>query len=711
MDRISKESKLRALNAPDKRIVKRLKTESVYNKPFIHMLTIIFVVLMIYSNAFNVPFQFDDDTNIVHNPAIKDLHYFADPSRAELIDNSIGFSKPLFKTRYIGYLTFALNYRLHGLDVMGYHLVNIFIHIFNSLLLYWLMTLTFRTSFVSAVGRELPFPDGSRNLITLFTALFFAVHPIQTQAVTYVVQRFASLATLFYLLSLVLYIKWKILKEHKTGQSASYAIPYAVSLLSAVLAVKTKEFAFTLPIVMVIYELMFFDGKIIKRILYLIPFFLVILLIPLSLADTGSSLTALTGINEEAVNLSGASGNISRGEYLFTQFRVIVTYIRLLFLPINQNIDYDYPIFSSFLSPPVVLSFLFLLSVIGTGIYLYHLSRSHDRRDRCWLRLISFGIFWFFITLSPESSVIPIKDVIFEHRVYLPSIGFFIALTSSIVTVGTILGNRLSYSNKLLVYVMLLAVIVLSAATYKRNSMWNDLATIWGENVEASDIKARPHLNLGVAYLAQGRIDEAIREFQISLKLDPYQYSTHINLGIAYFSQGRMDEAINEYQTVLKLSPAYSPAHYNLGTVYLTQGRLTEAISEFKIALRINPDYAEAHYSIGNAYAKQGSIDEAIHELNTALRLNTYNAEAHYDLGVAYASQGRTSDAIKEYQAVLRLMPDHAQTHNNLGFLYKDQGRIDDAIKEFQTVLKISPDKFPMAEQFLKSLLKKQGMH
>ncbi|MBI5675812.1 MAG: tetratricopeptide repeat protein [Nitrospirae bacterium] len=648
------------------KLIQGLRVQSV-NSPVIHLLAIAGLVFLIYSNTFNAPFQFDDDTNIVHNPAIKDLHYFSDPSRVELIDNSIGFSKPLFKTRYIGYLSFAINYTLHGLDVWGYHLVNILIHIFNSLLLYWLITLTFRTPFFTVVGR--PLPDRSSNFIALFTALFFAVHPIQTQAVTYIVQRFASLATLFYLLSLVMYIKWRELKEEQTKRYMPCIMLYAVSLLSAVLAMKTKEFAFTLPIVMAVYELMFFDGNIIKRLLYLVPFLLAVLLIPLSLTGTEGALSLVSGINEEAADVSGASGNISRADYLFTQFRVIVTYIRLLFLPINQNIDYDYPIYNSFFDPAVVLSFVSLLSVIITGIYLYRFSKRPDRRDRCWLRLLSFGIFWFFITLSPESSVIPIKDVIFEHRVYLPSIGFFIALTSSIVMVGTRWGNRLSYANKALVYVMLLAVIVLSAATYKRNSMWNDLASIWGENVEASDIKARPHLNLGVAYLAQGRIDEAISEFQTSLKLDPYQYSTHINLGLAYFSQGRMDEAVNEYQTVLKLSPDYSPAHYNLGTVYLTQGRLIEAISEFKIALSLNPDYPEAHYSIGNAYAKRGRIDEAILELNTSLRLNPYNAEAHYDLGVAYASQGRTHDAIKEYQAVLRLMPDHAQAHNNLGEL------------------------------------------
>ncbi|MBI5675808.1 MAG: tetratricopeptide repeat protein [Nitrospirae bacterium] len=560
------------------------------NKPLIHVLTIIFVILLIYSNTFNAPFQFDDVSNIVDNPAIKDLHYYSDPSMVEGISKANGPIKAFLITRYIGYLTFALNYRLHGLDVMGYHLVNIFIHIFNAVLLYWLMILTFRTPFFSVAGRHLPFPDGSRNLITLFTVLFFAVHPIQTQAVTYIVQRFASLATLFYLLSLVMYIKWKEIKEQQAKRYVSCTMLYAVSLLSAVLAMKTKEFAFTLPIVMAVYELMFFDGKKMKRALYLSPFFLAILIIPLSLADTGGHIAALSGINDEAVNLSGERASISRGDYLFTQFRVIVTYIRLLFLPINQNIDYDYPIYNSFLDPAVVLSFLFLLSVIISGIYLYRLSKRPERRDRCWLRLISFGIFWFFITLSPESGVIPIIDVIFEHRVYLPSVGFFIALTAAIGAGLARWKDRGIYAKKAAVSVMLLVVIVLSGATYARNTVWQDNMSLWEDAAEKSPNKARPHHNLGLEYAKQKRTDEAIKEFEISVMLKPDYVDAHYNLGIAYIDKGRVDDAINEYQTVIKLKPDYVKAHNNLGLVYIDKGRVDDAIKEFQTILEISPD-------------------------------------------------------------------------------------------------------------------------
>jgi hypothetical protein len=535
--------------------------EIFFYKPIVHVSLIVLFSLIAYSNTFDVPFQFDDVPNIVDNPAIKNFHYFSDASMVEHIDQSN--NKPLFKTRYIGYLTFAANYRLHGLAVGGYHLVNIFIHMFNSLLLYWFMTLTFKTPFFSVTGKHLALPDSSRNFIAVFTALLFAVHPIQTQAVTYIVQRFTSLATLFYLIALVMYIKWKEIKEQQAKLSASSAVLYAVSLLSAVLAMKTKEFAFTLPVVMAVYELMFFSGKIMKRLLYLTPFFLTILLIPMSLAGTGSSIADISGINEEAANISGASGSISRGEYLFTQFRVIVTYIRLLFIPVNQNIDYDYPIFRSFFSPAVVLSFLFLLSVIIAGIYLYYLSKRPETKYRFWLRLISFGIFFFFITLSAESGIIPIRDVLYEHRLYLPSVGFFLAVTAAI---GAGMGRwgKTVYPKKAVIYVMLTIMLVLSGATYARNTVWKDNISLWGNAIVGSPNKTRSHYNLGVAFTAKSRTYDAINEYKTAIRLKPDYADAYNNLGLAYATQGRSDEAIKEYLTALRLNPAYKTARQNL---------------------------------------------------------------------------------------------------------------------------------------------------
>lgn len=552
------------------------------NKPLFHIAAIIFLVLTVYSNTLDAPFHFDDANNIVYNPWIKDLRNFIDP---DIINRH-------FQTRYIGSLTFALNYSLHGFDVKGYHLVNILIHLLNALLLYWLVKLVFSTPFFSAPGGGPAFSDGSRSFIAFLSALFFAVHPLQTQAVTYIVQRFTSLATLFYLLSLLLYIKWRESKERRTGWSAAGILLYAGSFLSAVLAVKTKEIAFTLPVVLVLCEALFFGGKVAKRALFLAPFFLVILLIPLSLAGADGSLAFMNGIsmNEQAVNLSGDRSSIARGDYLFTQFRVIVTYIRLLVLPAGQNVDHDPPVFTSFFDPEVLLSFLFLASIVLAGAYLFRLSGRPERKDRSWLRLVSFGIFWFFITLAPESSVVPILDVMFEHRVYLPSIGFFTACAAAIGAGRERWGGRAAYAEKAIVSAVLAAALALSGAAYARNEVWRDDVSLWRNAAEGSPNKARVRANLGVAYAKEGRTGEAIREFETALELAPHLVETHYDLGVAYTAQGRIDEAVKEYQEAIRLLPGHARAHNNLALAYIDLGRTDDAVREFQTLLRISPN-------------------------------------------------------------------------------------------------------------------------
>ena len=392
--------------------------------PVFHLVLTALLGLIAYSNTFNAPFLWDEQVYISENPIIRDLSYFTDLSKAE------GFEQySAVKNRYIGYLTFALNYKFGGLDVRGYHVVNIAIHILNAMLVYFLATLTFKTPFLkdSSIKEKSP-------LIALFSALLFVSHPIQTEAVTYIFQRLASLMAFFYLLSLVLYIKWRLssschsglsgisLKKdsRQAGATAKRCGFYLLSLLSAVLAMKTKENAFTLPVMIALYEFFFFNGFVKKRTLYLVPFLLTMLIIPLALIGTDKPIGEIIG---GLASLPGGGGEVSRWDYLFTQFRVIATYIRLLFLPIDQNIDYDYPMYHSFFDVPVMLSFLFQVSLFSLAVYLLYRSKNKPE-----LRLISFGILWFFITLSVESSIIPIPMVINEYRVYLPSVGALSAI-------------------------------------------------------------------------------------------------------------------------------------------------------------------------------------------------------------------------------------------------------------------------------------------
>ncbi|MDP2158148.1 MAG: tetratricopeptide repeat protein [Nitrospirota bacterium] len=564
-----------------------------FNRPFLHVVIIAAISFLIYSNTFHVPFEFDDLRNITDNLSIKD----------------VGNSWPPSGTRWVGFLSFALNYYLGGLEPVGYNIGNLAVHIVTVWLVYSLILLIFRAPYFSRGGaaieneqtpEHIPFQTfRSPRFFALTVALLFASHPIQTQAVTYIVQRFASLATLFYLLALVSYIKFRLSVQQNTEKSkknaGSYFL-YSIALLSAVLSMKTKEIAFTLPAIIIVCELYFFEWHIKKRIIHLIPFILAMLIIPSMLLDKAGHLTEIRAIDEIAEKIA-ETPHITRSDYLITQSRVIVTYIRLLVLPVNQNLDYDYPIYKSFFSPEVVISFLFLLSLLILGIYLYHLSRDVENKNRYWYRLSAFGIFWFFLALSVESSVIPINDVIFEHRVYLPSVGFFIVLASAIELLGMIVKRKTLYA-RAVIYLIAFVIFILSVSTVARNSVWKDNVTLWSDVTKKSPDKSRPHYNLGNAYRDKGRFNEAITEYLAALKIRPDHLLAHNNLGVVYAELGRFNEAISQYLIALIIKPDDADAHNNLGSAYAELGRFDEAINQYLIALKIKPTDKNARQNL-----------------------------------------------------------------------------------------------------------------
>ncbi len=646
-------------------------------RPVIQVLMIVVIGFLVYSNTFRAPFVFDDESSIYKNIAIRDAGSFTKGAVPGI----------LFNSRVVGQMSFALNYAVNGLNVVGYHIVNLLIHLGSALFVYWLVVLTFRTPYFSGYVQQPA--DGffdSRRFVALFTALLFVSHPVQTQAVTYIVQRYASLATLFYLLSLVMYIKSRLSESPKTR----YAF-YALSFVAAVLSMKTKEISFTLPVMILLYEFMFFRGDIKKRLLYLVPLVLTMAIIPLSMVWGRGSLTD-TGVIDKVIE--GASLNIiSRGDYLNTQFRVIVTYVRLLFLPINQNLDYDYPIYSTFFNPQVFLSFLFLLTVFVWGIYLVYSSFRPDKGERYWFRLFSFGIFWFFITLSVESSVIPIADVIFEHRLYLPSAGFFLAVMSGVMWMRGRFG-KMAMIRKAVLPVMVIVVMGLSVTAYARNMVWQDEVTLWEDVVKKSPKKPRPNYNLGLFYSRQGRIDEAIIFYQAAIKMAPTFYRPYNDLGNAYFNKGQIDKALDEYQASVALKPDYAEVHNNIGIVYVKEGRYAEAVREFQAAIKLKPGYVHAYINLGSLHEEQGFWGDAVKIYQTALRIDPGNSKGHYNLGNVFSKQGLHEDAIREYEAAIKLQPDYAEAYYNLGNAFYNLRMLDKAVDEYKKAVMIKPAYF-----------------
>jgi tetratricopeptide (TPR) repeat protein len=640
--------------------------------------------LIAYSNTFDSSFHFDDEHYIVKNPVIKDLRNFTQPSSS--IDFKGKFGYKTFTRRYIGYLTFALNYRLHGLNVAGYHIVNIFVHICTALLLYFFIMLTFKTPSLSNSA----FKDYERH-IALFTALLFACHPLQTQAVTYIWQRVTSLCTMFYLLSLVAYIKWRLSQSAKSSAHGvkakeegkvfpAPAIYYLLSLASAILAMKTKELAFMLPVMIILYELIFFEGKLKKRVLYLIPFIITMLIIPLTLLNIDKPIGEMVGDFERKIT---ASSELSQGEYLLTEFRVLVTYLRLIFLPVNQNLDYDYPRHHSFFNIEIFSSFIFLALIFGLSVYI--LFRYRDSAPHT--RLISFGIIWFFINLLIESSIVGLDNVIFEHRMYLPSVGVFSALTVAIFMAI----HRWKAYTRVIIAMLAIIIIALTGASYTKNSVWKDNLTLWQDVVNKSPNKARGYNNLGLALKSRGFIDKAIKQYMMAIKLNPSYPNPYSNLGNAYAFQGFIDKAIEQYLMAIKLNPSYPNPYSNLGNAYLSQGDVDKAIEQYLISIKLNPDHPSPYINLGNAYVSMGLLDMAITQYQTAIKLEPNNPIAHYNIGRAYHLKVLINSAIEHYLLAIKFKPDYPEAHHNLGIAYKSRGDTELAIREFNKALRLRP--------------------
>ena len=507
--------------------------------------------ILIYSNVLNSPFIFDDEMYITDNYQIRDI--------SNLLNDFSG-------TRYIGFLSFAINYYFGGLNTFGYHLVNVIIHILNAILVYFLVSLTFKTGIGIGKGmgkdKDISSPIPLPDFIAFSVSLIFLVHPIQTQAVSYITQRFTSLATFFYLLALVLYIKARLKgTEAKRLKGRFNLFPfsplYLLSLFSAVLAMKTKEISFTLPFVIFLYEFTFFSNqglRIKSRLLYLLPFLLTLLIIPLTFlwAQNIGGVAPAHDVGEMIMKLQLLEmKDLSRYTYLMTQFRVIITYMRLLILPVNQIFEYDFPLSKSLFEPSTFISVLFILSTLVFTIHLYVQSLKKDNGLR---KIISFGILWFFITLSIESSIISIKDVIFEHRLYLPSVGFILSATTSLFYGFGYLEKRLNRPlwNHVLATVII-AAFVLSFATYKRNILWSDSYLMHLDNVNKAPNRAVPHNNLGNAYNSKGQYDRAIEDFKKAIALDPNLVLAYNNRGIAYALSGNMGRAISDFQKACDL--------------------------------------------------------------------------------------------------------------------------------------------------------------
>lgn len=632
---------------------------------------------LIYSNAFTASFHFDDFPSIVHNDALRDLSGFWPPSGR----------------RWLGYLSFAIDYRLWGLDVRGFHLTNVTVHLVTALLVGRLAALALETPAL----RDAETGPLVRRWLPLAAGLLFAVHPLATQAVTYVVQRFTSLATLLYVGAVVAYLRAR-LTAMAGGQVGRAAVPYAGAVVLAAGAMKTKEIAVTLPFVVGVLELLLFRGSL-RRFLAIAPLGAVALLVPLGVARETAPLADILG---DAGRLAAETRDISRWTYFLTQTRVVAGYLRLLVLPVGQNLDPDVALSTSPLEPAVLGSLALLLGILAGAAVLLVRARRENRAPGV---LVFLGVAWFFTTLSVESSIIPIRDVMVEHRVYLPLAGAAIVAAVALLAAAERVAPAVPLGLRVGAALLVVAG-PLGAATYARNRVWRDELTLWSDVVAKSPRKARPRTNLGTALDERGRLDDAMREYREALRLDPSSADAFVDLGAAHFRKGEVGEAIRLYQEAIRLAPSMAEAHTNLGVALASHGDLEGAARAHREAIRLAPGLVDAHANLGAVCFHLGRFEEAERAYREAVRLDPLRAQLRSRLGRLLARRGLLAEAIAEFERGIRLevTPDLAF---NLAAALDDSGRGHEAISWYERYLAgrpADPDRAARARARLASL-------
>ena len=556
----------------------------------LHLAIILVLGTVIYSNSFDCTFHFDDIISIVKNDAIKDV------SDINTIWNSNS-------RRFIAYLSLAINHHFGALNVWGYHFFNLMIHLTTSLLVYWLMFITLKTPNVKNL-----IPVKDQQWIALVVALIFVSHPLATQSVTYIIQRTASMVTLFYLFAITLYLKGR-LNQGSTSLSIGYFI---TALIAAIFALFTKENAFTIPLVILLVEISLFKrDKIVvnfskPRIILGCIVFLSFLLLLFSRVSSSFFQTIPPSF--------GHTYTVTPWNYLLTQFSVIVKYIQLLCFPINLNFDYDYAISNSLMEPRTFLSLGFLLALVGVSIYLFKKQK-----------LISFGIMWFFITISIESSFIPLADLIFEHRTYLPSVGFFMILTVGIYQLVWLKNKKIALG------LIFLIIGTNSFATYQRNKVWKNEGTLWNDVIAKSPDKARPYLCRGNYYKNLKRNKEALSDFTKSISLNPAYIEPYNNKGTTLYNEGLLTEALSYLNYAIENSPDYTEAYINKGIVLATQKKYTTALENYNKAIEIEPNNADIYINRSLTYLNMGDKNKSCLDISTAIKLKHPEAQDIYN--------------------------------------------------------------------------------
>ena len=632
-------------------------------RSFWPILAIVVAAVAAYHNSLHGPFVFDDESSIVTNPTIRSLGGALSPP----ITNVTAQGRPILN------LSLAINHAIGGTAVEGYHVGNLIIHALAGLTLFGLVRRTVRLS-GCGVPPQNHRRDADATLMALAVAVLWTVHPLQTESVTYVIQRAESLVGLFYLLTLYCFVRavegWSCGSEQARSHSSG-KVWSTLAILACLLGMATKEVMVTAPLMVLFYDRVFVAGTFLGALRRRPVFYAALagtwLLLAWLVAGTGGNRGGSVGFGV----------GVAWWEYWLTQFKAIGHYLRLSLWP--HPLVFEYGAF--WIRDPSEIA----LHVAIVGGLLAATIVALWRRSA-----LGFLGAWFFGILAPTSLAPGTTQMIVEHRMYLPLAAVIVFLLVAMIRVA-----RARWP-----WVAAAIAVPLVFLTVRRNDDYRSATALWTDTIAKAPRNPLAQFMLAGAHERAGNVDAALASYTQTLELKPDFSIGHEQLGELLLKQGRRDEAIARFEAALRLQPDYADAHANLGLAYLAENRISEAVGHLERAAQLSPGSALRRYQFGFALAAAGLPEDAIAEYRAAVHLEPGLAEAHYNLGNALATTGRPAEALEPYQAALRARPGYAEAHHNLAGALFELGRLAEAAKHYEETLRLAPD-FPNARENL----------
>ena len=579
-------------------------------------------IVAAYLTSFSGAMVFDDLHSIVDNPTIRNL------GRPDLVLFPAGAEGATTSGRPVINVTLALNYALSGLNPWSYHAANLLIHVLAGLTLYGLVR---RTLARLTPARPAPGSAGSSGADATWPAfaiaLMWALHPLQTEAVTYLVQRAESLMGLCFLLTLYCFVRSVDSPRPRRWLAAAFT--------ACLLGMGCKEVMVAAPLLVLLYDRTFVAGSWREAWRQRGKFHA-------ALMGTWLLLAVLVASTKNRGGTAGLGTAITSWDYALTQCSALALYLRLAVWPHPLVFDYGTPLVRELTTVAPQAGFLLLLLAL-TGWAL--------------VRKPALGFLgaWFFLILAPSSSVVPVAtQTMAEHRMYLP-----LAAVLTLITLGA-----LTVAGRQILIVFLMLAVAAGGLTARRNLLYRSELTLWSDTVAHRPENPRAHTNFGIALTEAGRLPESIAHYEEALRLQPDNAATQLNLCDALVRSGRATEAVPHGEEALRLEPGSANAHINLANALRQLGRTDEAVTHYEEALRLEPGAPDV----------PGRL-----------------APALYDLGNQAASRGDFGGAIVRYRQALAFAPDHPAARNNLANALLVSGQVDEAITQYREVLRQNP--------------------